>query len=305
MGARNILSQVVVLALILVLAAYRITSPSATEEVNESLKSNISFAGDWIKGLPLIGPLIEKTHITDQVWCAYANPHLSKFFSAGGTMELAVGDPLFELIADVVCSPGAEFDSVESIKLETNEDGDISYLVQFQVLETKTGTITGGEDFDDGIDRLSSLLNLASAQEDTPFLQFTNKIPIWVCFITFGLLPFLVLYFFLRDILTLTLLSKTTTQLISIFSSLVAIQTGMFSGFVWQIAKIANMSVAGTFLTVIIFMSVISMLLSWLGIGMSAATRAKEEAQQVAEGVIQRQTAKAFFNVFRKDDKSQ
>ncbi len=300
MSIRSIAGQIAVLALILVLAAYRITSPHATGEVDEGLKSNVSFAGEWIKGLPLAGPLIERLRITDQVWCAYANPHLSRFFSSGGTMKLAAGDPMFELVAGVLDFSQTELDSLRYIELETTGEGDINYLAQFQGIEDKTGAITGGGGFADGIDRFSNLLNSASVQDGAPFLKFNNKIPVWVCFTTFGLLPFLVLYFFLRDILSFTLLSRTTKQLISIFASLIAIQTGVFSGFVWQIARIANLSVAGTFLSVVIFMSIISMLLSWLGISAGAAAKATEEAQQVAEAVVQEQTAKVFFDVFRK-----
>ena len=115
--------QAIVLALILVLAAWRVTSPSATDEVDEGLKSNISAAGDWIRNLPVIGGVIEATQITDQIWCPYANPYLSRFFASGGSLDFASGDPMFGEIVSILSFSEAEAETIRLIRLETTEDG--------------------------------------------------------------------------------------------------------------------------------------------------------------------------------------
>ncbi|MBR9681951.1 MAG: hypothetical protein GOV00_04100, partial [Candidatus Altiarchaeota archaeon] len=252
--------------------------------VDEGLKSNVSALGAWIGNLPVIGNSLVALNIGQPVWCAYANPYLSRFFSSGGELTIYSGDSMFDAVSSVLGTDG-----VAPIKVWTvSEEPGLKYQV-------------GDEDAQSfSLDTFSKGLNDYTENQEVSFIKFNYKIPAWVCFLTYGLLPMLVLYFFLRDLLDFTLFSALTKQLISIFASLMAVQVGMFSSFVLQIAKIAKMSAGGAFLSVVFFMSIISVLMSWMGTGAKAAARAKKETQQMVEGIVQEETAGAFFKAFRK-----
>lgn len=299
------MTQLGILLLILVLSAYRMTSDSTTEDFDENLKSNVSALSSWLGEIPVIGLVFSSPEFSEQVWCAYANPYLSRFFSTGGELTLHPNDAMFEAFGFVLGTG-----TVSPIKVWTVAgSSSVSYLVGDYTLEDLPESIRknearSGNSFYNGtleLDKFSKGLNDYSASEDFSFMKLNNKIPAWVCFITYGFLPMLVMYFFLRDLLNFTLLSNLTKQLISIFSALISIQLGLFSGFVMQIAKIARLSTGGAFLSLIIFLSMSSVILSWMGAGAGASARAKGEAQELAEGMAQKATASAFYGMFAKD----
>jgi hypothetical protein len=96
------------------------------------------------------------------------------------------------------------------------------------------------------------------------------------------------------------MLSPKLKTLIVVFASTLAIMTGAFAKFVWQLAYVASMSVQATFLIVMLVLAFSSVIISWVGSFNLALGEAREEAAQLSAGLAQKYTFEAMSGVFRK-----
>ncbi|HDR53353.1 MAG TPA: hypothetical protein ENN60_01615 [archaeon] len=304
-SASQVMQRLLILVLLLGLVAYRIGREDA--QTDQLLKQGTGNLSSTVTGIPIIGNIIRVMALTDEVYCPYANPYLSRMFSAGGRLELTSGDvmmePFFAVLSGSITGLGSPLPSsgghylnpelltykdITSLILEVDEQA----MVNFELIAggvPYTGTLS--------LQALSQSLNDYDSQSDT-FIKFNSQMPMWVCFLVFGLLPFLVVFFFLRDIVGFSTLSRTTKNLIVFFGSLVLIQTGWFSKFVWQLAKIAELTTGAAFFGVIIILSVASVVLSWLGGVARAGAKAQMEAAELGHGLAKKVMDDALFETF-------
>ncbi len=102
------------------------------------------------------------------------------------------------------------------------------------------------------------------------------KIPAWQCFIIYGLLPFLIIFYLLNDILTFAFFRSTTRKLLAVFGALIAVVTGAFAELVIAVAKFTNLAVGQTFLGLIFGLALISVLIGQIALTASVTTKTVE-----------------------------
>ncbi len=121
---------------------------------------------------------------------------------------------------------------------------------------------------------------------DRAVLQLLSmKIPAWQCFIIYGLLPFLIIFYLLNDILAYTLLSEKTKRAIALFGSLIAILSGGFAKLTQSVASFANLSIGGSFFLLMFLIAAFTTVIGQIGV---SATVTKE----LAEAAVEAATAK-------------
>ena len=126
-------------------------------------------------------------------------------------------------------------------------------------------------------------------------LRLKKEIPMWQCFLVFALVPFITLFFLLEDILQFSMFSRRTRHVISLLTAIIAVYSGAFSRFLWYLALISKVTVYGSFLLIIILFSSISLVLSWFGSIYSARARMREEAAELAAGILQTAVGEALL----------
>ena len=248
---------------------------------NETLKEE--FREGVVGKLPVdIPTLLQESGLGARAYCPYINPYMSQLFSAG-SLEVGPGHPLHGALEQAMGSDckgriSATFDyDSEQYELEC---GDSS--VQMST------------------DQLAGKLNTYVASLGGTYLK--EKIPLWQCFAFFGFLPFVAMALFLRDILWFTMLSRKVKLLVVVFSSVLAVITGGFAMFVWQLAYLASMSVQATFIVVMLVLAFSSVLMSWIGSINLARAEARKEAAQMAAGLAQKYTFGELGDIFGKKE---
>ena len=88
------------------------------------------------------------------------------------------------------------------------------------------------------------------------------------------------------------------------FVAFIAIQTGSFANIILQITKMAELSVSTAFLTVMLMLSMLSVVMSWIGSFSASAGEAQIQAAEFAYGAAQRKTMEALAAVLSKDQDS-
>ncbi len=122
--------------------------------------------------------------------------------------------------------------------------------------------------------------------EATADLQLLwQKIPPWQCFIIYGLLPFLILYYLLNDILVFTYMRTNTRRLIALFGALAAITTGAFGNIVLSVSRFTNFATGTSFFLLILTLALISVLLGQFAISAGAGAAAANAARQAMAGM--------------------
>lgn len=230
-----------------------------------------------------ISGFVDMSGLGEEGYCPFINPYMSQLFSAG-SIEVTGGNPLYGALC-YVFSGKLGSDCGATISMTYDYDTDEYVLAPSNVEVEKHKRLTPAS--------LSEKLNDYSAETGTS-LHLDTKVKGWQCYLFFGVFPFIAMSLFLKDILGFSMLSPKLKLLISVFASVLAVITGSFAKFVWQLAYIASMSVQATFLVVMLFLMFISVILSWFGSYYAAVGQAKQEAAEAAAGLAQKYTFKAI-----------
>ena len=153
----------------------------------------------------------------------------------------------------------------------------------------------------DGLNR--SIAYLGSIGLSDYGLSVNDKIAGWQCFVFFGIIPFFAMYFFLMDIMGFTMFSRKLKILLTIFGSVLAIMSGTFAKFIWQLSYIAALGVQGTFLLVMVFLSFISLIMSWIGSIGAASGDASRRSAELSLGMAEKYTFQALGRAVQHDNK--
>ena len=213
--------------------------------------------------------------------CPFINPYLTRLFSLGVEEEAVIvenpSDPLYTVLREKLGVEGGEVHVSFDGKSYRLWNGEKSIVLSREELENTFYSRWG--------------------------LKLAHGIPAWQCFLVFALIPFITLFFLIEDILQFTLFSPTTKHLISLLVSIIAVYTGAFAQFIWQLAFITAFTVQGTFLIIIVLFSMLSLVFSWLGSFYQAMGRAEEEAAEVVGGLVQTALGEAILRSQRKLEK--
>ena len=114
----------------------------------------------------------------------------------------------------------------------------------------------------------------------------TEKRPAWQCFFIFGLLPFLITYYLLNDILAFAYFRTNTRRLIAIFASLIAILTGAFANLLVAVASFVGLSLGQSFLAAIFAMAILAVLLGQITMTAGVAKSTVDSVTKVVGGAL-------------------
>ncbi len=107
-----------------------------------------------------------------------------------------------------------------------------------------------------------------------------EKRPIWQCFGIFGLLPFLILFYMLNDILMFAPFTSRTRKLIAIFGSFLTIISGGFANLVFSISNFVGLSTGPAFLLIVFGLALLSIVISQVAVSVSAGKQAYKSAEE-------------------------
>ena len=113
-----------------------------------------------------------------------------------------------------------------------------------------------------------------------------EKRPKWQCFLVFGLLPFLILYHLLNDILAFAFLRTNTRRLIAVFASLLAVLTGGLANIIVAISSFVGLSTGTAFLMTVFLLALVSIILGQLTATMGVVQSTTEAVQKVVTGTL-------------------
>ncbi len=113
-----------------------------------------------------------------------------------------------------------------------------------------------------------------------------EKRPRWQCFLIFGFLPFLILYYLLNDILAFAFIRTNTRRLIAVFASLLTVMTGALANLVVSISSFVGLSTGVSFLMMIFLMAMLSMFLGQLTTTMGVVQSTTQAVQKVVTGAL-------------------
>jgi hypothetical protein len=83
----------------------------------------------------------------------------------------------------------------------------------------------------------------AEAEKERELFSFMGAdMPPWVCYVVFGIFPFLVIYYLVQDILQFTLLRSTTKRAVALAVAMLGIFSGAFVGITVGLVKFMNFS---------------------------------------------------------------
>lgn len=89
---------------------------------------------------------------------------------------------------------------------------------------------------------VQSFFSPQAEKERELFALMGTDMPPWVCYVVFGIFPFVVIYFFVQDILQFTLLRQTTKRAVAIAVALFGIFSGAFVGVTVGVVQFMNFS---------------------------------------------------------------
>ncbi len=233
---------------------------------------------------PFLSEQLNLTGMTTKDYCPYINPYMSQLFSTGA-LEVTKSSPIHGALEYVYGKEerNLEFSCSSSMAAIYNYDTEEYALSCKDEISSEIFLSTS---------KMIEGLNESSVK--TGFgLSLKDKIPGWQCLLFFGLMPFFAMFFFLKDILQFTPLRDKVKYLIILMTSFLAIMTGTFSNFVWQLAHIASMSVQATFLIVLLIFMFISLLLNWISSFSNAFAAGRKMSAQAAAGLAQRKMLSA------------
>lgn len=226
--------------------------------------------------------MAQESGLTTRTYCPYINPYMSQLFSAG-SLEVGAGNDMHKVLTNVTGS-----DCSGQVSAIFNYD---TGRYDLKCSGTTVMSVT--------IEELSEEMNTYVA-ETGQMGSLKETIPIWQCFVFFGVLPFVAMFLFLKDILGFTMLSQKVKMLVAIFASALAIMTGVFSEFIWDLAHIASLSVQATFIVVMLVLAFSSVIMSWIGSVNAARAEAQHEAAQMASNLAQKYTFAELSDMFGK-----
>ena len=218
--------------------------------------------------------------LNDEGYCPLINPYTSELFSVG-FLDVGPGHPLHSAGCYILTN---NLGNTCSERISFNFD----YEKETYIVESLQYRWEGAPD------ALAEKFNTYSELTGTS-LSLKQKIKGWQCYAFFGVLPFIAMVLFLRDIMGFAMFSPRLKNLIALFVSMIAVFTGLFSKFVWQLSQIAAISVQGTFLIVMLLLGIVSIIMSWIGSMGAAVGEARRESAELAEGLAQKSAMNAIF----------
>lgn len=106
----------------------------------------------------------------------------------------------------------------------------------------------------------------------------------WQCFLIFGVLPMMIVYLFLLDLLSFGFFSPKLRTLIAAGVSAVSVFSGAFTGFVVELVKITKMGAGPAFLSTVLILALLSTVMRFFTAGAEESTKAKIGAHEHALG---------------------
>jgi hypothetical protein len=92
----------------------------------------------------------------------------------------------------------------------------------------------------------------SQAAKDAEFGSFAAKpMPSYICIIIFGLIPFLVMYYLIQDLLAFVFVRRTTKKMLAVAMASMAIVTGAFADVAYVLTKLTSISLSWSFLFLI------------------------------------------------------
>jgi hypothetical protein len=92
----------------------------------------------------------------------------------------------------------------------------------------------------------------SQAAKDAEFGAFAARpMPSYICVIIFGLIPFLVLYYLIQDLLAFVFVANVTKKMIAVAMAAMAIVTGAFADVAYMLTKLTSISLSWSFLFLI------------------------------------------------------
>jgi hypothetical protein len=273
----DFVTKLIVVLMVVFGSLYIWYSSDQAESVRTEFGENI------IGSMPVdIPAMLQESGFGTRAYCPYMNPYMSQLFSAG-SIEVGPGNPLHGALTFAAGSDCAGMSSAI-----------FDYDTGLYDVQCSGATVASlsTEDLSEKINEYSKETGEAAYLEQT--------IPLWQCFVFFGMLPFIAMSLFLRDILGFTMLSHKVKFLIVVFTSIVAVMSGVFAKFVWNLAYIASISVQATFIVIMLVLAFSSVLLSWVGSINAAMGEARMEAAQAASGIAQKFTFGEITELFKK-----
>ncbi|MBR9680064.1 MAG: hypothetical protein GOU99_03380 [Candidatus Altiarchaeota archaeon] len=288
---------------------------------------------------PLFG-FFELFGASDQIHCPYVSSYTNQLYSSG-ELTITGNNPLCDAVEYAFCiSQGGNTDNFNTSRPKGECTTELDIITEQQndrilafdgecALETMPGNDhrttqieikIENENFDitiinqDGsvassgtVSQDAFLVSIAEyeglANQGLASALLGQLMPVWQCFIFFGLLPFIVMFMFVRDILGFTLLSPGTRGIISFFASLLAVQTGAFANIIVQIVKMAELSISTAFISVLLFFSMLSVVMSWMGSASTAAGEAQIQAAEYVAGAAQKKSWAAISTALKGGEK--
>lgn len=238
--------------------------------------------------------LFGETGLMNESYCPFVNPYMSQLLTAG-SISVSPGNPLHDGLCYVITEDvGVECEV--PISADYNYGENVYEITLFVGHESEEDSgrrvIENPEDVSSyDVETLSTkdlasrLNDYARESEMTMFLE--GEMPGWQCYLFFGMMPFITMFLFLRDILNIAFLSRRMKTLITLFASLLAVITGSFAKFTWQIAYLASISIQGTLLIFMLTMGMMSVILNWIGSIGRAMGSASRQTAKVSAGMVQ------------------
>ena len=230
-------------------------------------------------------------------YCPFINPYAMSIYSAGG-LEITGRHPL--------CGPikyAMDEVSLSSVTDETHADYETANSCDTIVYAVSIVEDTGNINITKKVIGESPVINsyandvffakLNAVQQEgvdksnsIAIQLMTEKRPAWQCFLIFGLLPFLITYYLLNDILAFAYFRTNTRRLIAIFASLIAVLTGAFANLLVAVASFVGLSLGQSFLAAIFAMAILAVLLGQITMTAGVAKSTVNAVQQVVTGSL-------------------
>jgi len=264
---------------------------TSDNSVASDIKTNVS--GLFSKFGVNFSKALKTTGLSEEIFCPFINPYMSELFSAGSLeVDNNANNPLFVALTFSIDHTDCNSPVSATFDYDTNK---------YTVI---CGAFSKEMTVDELADKLNQSISYLRSEGLSDFgLSANDKMPGWQCFFFFGILPFIALYFFLLDILGFTMFSPRLKVLITLLSSSFAIMTGVFARFIWQLSYIAALGIKGTFLLVIVFLSFLSLLMSWIGSIGAATGDAYRQTAELGAGMAEKYTFKAISKAFEEGNK--
>ncbi len=257
-------------------------------------------------------------------YCPFINPYAMSIYSAGG-LEITGNHPLCGPIRYAVedlslsdatdetrneeglnnCSSYFYSISLETVGVEENIQmitvkNNIDYATENCDGESDyelghcfgdEDDVTGGSNVSITSDTFFASLNAIqqesiSKSNKIAIQLMTEKRPAWQCFFIFGLLPFLITYYLLNDILAFAYFRTNTRRLIAIFASLIAILTGAFANLLVAVSSFVGLSLGQSFLAAIFAMAILAVLLGQITMTAGVAKSTVDSVTNVVGGAL-------------------